>query len=77
MGLGLDGKILFLLGSGKTLREIIIEGDYNLKAYIFKNIDEITKMIIVWRVAFQGKFVNRRSEDLCQFTGVFVIIAKY
>ena len=49
MGLGLDGKILFLLGSGKTLREIIIEGDYNLKAYIFKNLDEITKMIIVWR----------------------------
>ena len=44
-----DGKILYLLESGKTLRDIIIEGDYNLKAYIFKNLDEITKMIIVWR----------------------------
>ena len=45
----IDGKILMLLDSGKTLRDIIIEGDYNLKAYIFKNLDEITKMIIVWR----------------------------
>ena len=49
MGMSYDGKILYLLSTGKTLRDIIIEGDYNLKAYIFKNLDEITKMIIVWR----------------------------
>ena len=44
-----DGMILSLLDSGKTLGDIIDEGNYNLKAYIFKNIDEITKMIFVWR----------------------------
>ena len=44
-----DGMILSLLDSGKTLGDIIEEGNYNLKAYIFKNIDEITKMIFVWR----------------------------
>ena len=44
-----DGKILYILDSGKTLRDIILEGDYNLKAYIFMNFDDITKMIIVWR----------------------------
>ena len=44
-----DGMILSLIDSGKSLREIIEEGNYNLKAYIFKNLDEITKMIIVWR----------------------------
>ena len=44
-----DGMILCLIDSGKSLREIIEEGDYNFRAYIMKNLDEITKMIFLWR----------------------------
>ena len=45
----IDGKILMLLDSGKTLREIIDEGDFNQKAYIHMNRKEINEMIKNWR----------------------------
>ena len=44
----IDGKILMWLDSGKTLREIIDEGDFNLQAYIHKNREQITVMIENW-----------------------------
>ena len=43
-----NGKILWLLKSGKSLKEIIEEGDYNLKAYIFMNYKDVTRMIENW-----------------------------
>ena len=43
-----NGKILWLLKTGKSLKEIIDEGDYNLKAYIFMNYKDITRMIENW-----------------------------
>ena len=45
----IDGKILMLLDSGKTLREIIDEGGWNLKAYIHMNRRKINDMIKNWR----------------------------
>ena len=45
----IDGKILMLLDSGKTLREIIDEGDFNQKAYIHMNRTKINEMIKTWR----------------------------
>ena len=44
----IDGKILMLLDSGKTLREIIDEGDFNLSAYIHMNRSKIDVMIENW-----------------------------
>ena len=43
-----NGKILWLLKTGKSLKEIIDEGDYDLKAYIFMNYKDITRMIENW-----------------------------
>ena len=43
-----NGKILWLLKTGKSLKEIIEEGDYNLKAYIFMNYKDVTRMIENW-----------------------------
>ena len=43
-----NGKILWLLKSGKSLKEIIEEGDYDLKAYIFMNYKDVTRMIGNW-----------------------------
>ena len=43
-----NGKILWLLKSGKSLKEIIDEGDYDLKAYIFMNYKDVTRMIENW-----------------------------
>ena len=43
-----NGLILWLLKSGKSLKEIIDEGDYDLKAYIFMNYKDVTRMIGNW-----------------------------
>ena len=49
----IDGYILYKLDKGKTLRDIIIEGSFNLKAYIHMNRRKITEMIKNWQL-FNG-----------------------
>ena len=71
----IDGKILMLLDSGKTLREIIDEGDFNLKAYIHMNREEINIMINNWRqfngastkVVYKRKSKNWRCPSIKEY----------
>ena len=57
----IDGKILMQLHSGKTLREIIDEGDFNQQAYIHKNREQINVMVENW-IRYRLSHPTKESE---------------
>lgn len=63
MGLKNDGKIMCLLSRGKTIREIIDEGDWDFKAYCMKQKDQIDKMLNNWRKYNRDNTVYHTLDD--------------
>lgn len=44
-----DGRILCLLGRGKSIKEIVQDGDWDFRAYVMKNKSSVDKMVNNWR----------------------------